>query len=101
MRKSDLINDISEKTGIPKVDVIMTIETLFKEIKKSVVAGENVYFRGFGSFVSKKRASKIGRDIQKNTAVVIPEHYIPAFRPAAEFSLDVKNKNLSDSETSL
>lgn len=101
MRKADLITEISEKTGIPKVDVMVTLETMFKEIKKSLIAGENIYIRGFGSFVTKKRAAKIGRNIKKNTALVIPEHYIPAFRPAKEFSLDVKNKNLSDSETPL
>ena len=65
MRKADLVNKISEKTGIPKVDVLMTLETAFREIKESLSAGENIYIRGFGSFITKKRAAKIGRNIKK------------------------------------
>jgi DNA-binding protein HU-beta len=90
MRKADLVNRISEKTGIPKVDVLVTLESMFKEIKDSLSKGENIYIRGFGSFVTKKRAAKIGRNIKKNVAVHIPEHYIPAFKPAKEFVADVK-----------
>lgn len=97
MRKADLISEISEKTGIPKVDVMVTLETMFKEIKRSLVAGENIYIRGFGSFITKKRAAKIGRNIKKNIAVEIPEHYIPAFKPAKEFVQEVKNKMIDDS----
>ncbi len=92
MRKSDLINQISEKTGIPKVDVLVTLETMFKEVKESLAQGENIYIRGFGSFITKKRAAKIGRNIKRNIAVEIPEHYIPAFKPAKEFVSEVKNK---------
>jgi DNA-binding protein HU-beta len=92
MRKADLINQISEKTGIPKVDVMVALETMFKEIKESLIAGENIYIRGFGSFITKKRAAKIGRNIKKNIAVKIPEHYIPAFKPAKEFVKEVKSK---------
>ena len=90
MRKSDLINNISEKTGIPKVDVLVTVETLLKEIKENIAKGENIYVRGFGSFITKKRAAKIGRNIKKNVAVHIPEHYIPAFKPSKEFVNEVK-----------
>jgi DNA-binding protein HU-beta len=90
MRKADLITKISEKTGIPKVDVLVTLETMFKEIKDSLALGENIYVRGFGSFITKKRAAKIGRNIKKNTAVEIPEHYIPAFKPSKEFVAEVK-----------
>src|SRR6187455_3492541 len=90
MRKSDLINNISDKTGIPKVDVLVTVETLIKEIKGNIAKGENIYIRGFGSFITKKRAAKIGRNIKKNIAVHIPEHYIPAFKPAKEFVAEVK-----------
>lgn len=90
MRKADLVNQISEKTGIPKVDVLMTLETAFREIKESLSKGENIYIRGFGSFITKKRAAKIGRNIKKNVAVQIPEHFIPAFKPAKEFVADVK-----------
>jgi DNA-binding protein HU-beta len=90
MRKSDLINNISDKTGIPKVDVLVTVETLIKEIKGNIAKGENIYIRGFGSFITKKRAAKIGRNIKKNVAVHIPEHYIPAFKPSKEFVNEVK-----------
>ncbi len=90
MRKADLINNIAEKTGIPKVDVLVTLETMFKEVKESLSKGENIYIRGFGSFITKKRAAKIGRNIKKNTAVHIPAHYIPAFKPAKEFTHEVK-----------
>src|SRR6478736_2661245 len=68
MRKADLISEISDKTGIPKVDVMFTLETMFKEIKQSLIAGENIYIRGFGSFITKKRAAKIGRNIKKNVS---------------------------------
>ena len=90
MRKADLIHKISEKTGIPKVDVLVTLETMFKEIKSTLSSGENLYIRGFGSFIVKKRAAKIGRNIKKNVAVSIPEHYIPAFKPAKEFVQEIK-----------
>ncbi len=94
MRKADLINRIAEKTGIPKVDVLVTLEALFKEVKESLGDGENIYVRGFGSFITKKRAAKIGRNIKKNIAVDIPEHYIPAFKPSKEFIQEIKDKNL-------
>jgi len=97
MRKADLISEISDKTGIPKVDVMVTLETMFKEIKKSLISGENIYIRGFGSFIVKKRAAKIGRNIKKNIAVEIPEHNIPAFKPAKEFVQEVKNKKMDES----
>jgi DNA-binding protein HU-beta len=90
MRKADLINNIAEKTGIPKVDVLVTMETMFKEVKESLAKGENIYIRGFGSFITKKRAAKIGRNIKKKMAVPIPAHFIPAFKPAKEFVQEVK-----------
>ena len=92
MRKSDLITKISDKTCIPKVDVMVALETMFTEIKKSLTVGENIYIRGFGSFIAKKRAAKIGRDIKKKVSVEIPEHFIPAFKPAKEFVQQVKTK---------
>lgn len=91
MRKADLINRIAEKTGIPKVDVLVTLEALFKEVKATLGKRENIYIRGFGSFVTKRRAAKVGRNIKKNTAVDIPEHYIPAFKPAKEFIQQIKD----------
>jgi len=90
MRKADLINQIAEKTGIPKIDVLVTLEAMFKEVKDTLAQGENIYIRGFGSFITKKRAAKIGRNIKKNVAVHIPEHFIPAFKPAKEFVQEVK-----------
>jgi len=93
MRKVDLINVISDKTGIAKVDVLVALESFFKEIKNALKEGENVYVRGFGSFVIKKRAKKIGRNIKKNVAIEIPEHYIPVFKPAKIFA-DAVKKNV-------
>jgi DNA-binding protein HU-beta len=90
MRKADIVNIIADKTGIPKVDVLVTLETLFKEVKSQLSSGENIYVRGFGSFITKKRAAKIGRNIKRNVAVHIPEHYIPAFKPSKEFMAEVK-----------
>lgn len=96
MRKSDLINNIADKTGIPKVDVLVTLEAMFKEIKENLGHGEHIYIRGFGSFITKKRAAKVGRNIKKNVAVHIPEHYIPAFKPSKEFVAEVKKLEVSD-----
>ena len=90
MRKADLVNKIADKTGIAKVDVLVSIEALFKEIRDSLKNDENVYVRGFGSFITKKRAKKIGRNIKKNVSIEIPEHYIPAFKPAKVFVEAVK-----------
>ena len=91
MRKADLINQIADKTGIPKIDVLVSLETMFKEFKSTLSSGENIYIRGFGSFITKKRAAKIGRNIKKNVAVEIPAHFIPAFKPAKEFMLEIKS----------
>jgi len=90
MRKADLVSVISEKTGVPKVDVLVSLESFFKEVKETLAEGENVYIRGFGSFIVKKRAKKIGRHIKKNIAIEIPEHFIPAFKPAKVFVEQVK-----------
>ncbi|MBK8281155.1 MAG: integration host factor subunit beta [Saprospiraceae bacterium] len=92
MRKADLVAMISEKTGVPKVDVLVSLEMFFKEVKGTLAEGENVYIRGFGSFIIKKRAKKIGRHIKKNVAIEIPEHFIPSFKPAKVFLEQVKNK---------
>ena len=90
MRKADLVTAISEKTGIAKVDALVAIEALFKEIKISLESGENVYIRGFGSFVIKKRAKKVGRNIKQGASIDIPEHFIPSFKPAKVFVEEVK-----------
>lgn len=91
MRKADLVAAIAEKTGVQKVDVLVTLETFFKEVKGSLASGENVYVRGFGSFIIKKRAEKIGRNIKEGKSIVIPEHCIPAFKPAKIFVEQVKD----------
>lgn len=100
MRKADLVAAIAEKTGVSKVDVLVTMETFFKEVKGSLAEGENVYIRGFGSFVVKRRAKKIGRHIKRNQAIEIPEHFIPAFKPAKIFVEQVKDNvtSLPDAE---
>ncbi|WP_256002425.1 MULTISPECIES: HU family DNA-binding protein [Pedobacter] len=93
MTKADIISEISTKTGIEKVDVQETVEAFFKVIKNSMISGENVYVRGFGSFVVKKRAQKTARNISKNTAIIIPEHYVPSFKPAKVFVDKVKSNS--------
>lgn len=90
MTKADIIAEIAEKTGIEKVDVHVTVEAFMKSVKTSLAKGDNVYLRGFGSFIVKKRAQKTGRIISKNTTIVIPEHYVPAFKPAKNFTDNVK-----------
>jgi DNA-binding protein HU-beta len=99
MRKADLVARIAEKTEISKVDVLMTLEEFFSQVKQSIAEGENVYVRGFGSFIAKKRARKIGRNIKANKAIEIPAHYIPAFKPAKIFVEKVKsNLKVEDME---
>jgi len=90
MRKADIVTRIADTTGIQKSDVLLALEAFFKEVKTSVKNGENVYVRGFGSFISKKRAQKIGRVIKRNESIIIPEHYIPAFKPAKIFMQQMK-----------
>lgn len=98
MKKADLINQIAEQTGVPKVDVLVSLESFFVNVKQTLAEGENIYIRGFGSFITKKRAAKVGRNIKKNTSVYIPEHFIPAFKPAKEFVDEVKKLETSNIE---
>ena len=91
MTKAEVITKISDKTGIQKDDVTQAIEAFFKVVKDSMAEGNNIYVRGFGSFVNKKRARKVARNISKNTAIVIDEHYIPAFKPSKVFVEKIKN----------
>jgi DNA-binding protein HU-beta len=92
MTKAEIVAEIANKTGIEKVAVQATVESFMETIKNSMVNGENVYLRGFGSFTIKKRAEKTGRNISKNTTIIIPAHNIPAFKPAKTFVNEVKNK---------
>jgi len=92
MTKADIVAEIAEKTGIEKVDVQTTVEAFMEEVKTSLETGENVYLRGFGSFIIKERAEKTGRNISKNTTIIIPAHNIPSFKPAKVFMEGVKTK---------
>jgi DNA-binding protein HU-beta len=88
--KADVIAKISEKTGIEKSDVQDTVEAFFDIVKSSMAEGENIYVRGFGSFVNKKRAKKVARNILKQTAIIIDEHYVPSFKPSKVFVEKIK-----------
>ncbi len=90
MTKADIVNEISKNTGLDKIDVLTTIEAFMETVKDSLAKEENVYLRGFGSFIVKKRAQKTARNISKNTTIIIPEHNIPAFKPAKTFTISVK-----------
>ena len=93
MTKADVIAEIAEKTGIDKADVSTTVEAFFSVVKNSMSNGENIYVRGFGSFVNKKRARKIARNISRNTAIIIDEHYIPSFKPSKVFIEKIKGSD--------
>ena len=90
MTKADIVNKISGKTGIEKLAVQTTVEEFMKAVRKSLEEGQNVYLRGFGSFIVKKRAQKTGRNISKNTTIIIPAHNIPSFKPSKSFVEKVK-----------
>jgi DNA-binding protein HU-beta len=90
MTKSDVVSQIAQKTGIGREEVSQALEAFFKVVKNSLIDGEAIYVRGFGTFNIKKRAAKIGRNISKNTAVNIPEQSIPTFKPAKVFVERVK-----------
>ena len=91
MTKAEIVSDIAEKTGLEKVEIQAVVEAFMNEVKDSLAKGENVYLRGFGSFIVKRRAEKTGRNISKNTTIVIPAHNIPAFKPAKTFVEKVKS----------
>ncbi|MBU1014552.1 MAG: integration host factor subunit beta [Bacteroidetes bacterium] len=90
MTKAEIVAEIANKTGIEKVAVQATVEAFMEAVKDSMVKGENVYLRGFGSFTIKRRAEKTGRNISKNTTIIIPAHNIPSFKPAKTFVNQVK-----------
>jgi DNA-binding protein HU-beta len=90
MTKADIVNEISKRTGVDKVTVLSSVETFMDVVKESLGKEENVYLRGFGSFIVKKRAQKTARNISKNTTIIIPEHNIPSFKPAKTFVNEVK-----------
>lgn len=90
MTKADIVNEISKNTGIEKITVQKTVEAFMESVKDSLIKEKNVYLRGFGSYIVKKRAKKTARNISKNTTIIIPEHYIPSFKPAKSFVIKVK-----------
>ena len=91
MTKADIVNEVSLATGMPKKEVGIVVEAFMDAVKESLLKKkENVYLRGFGSFNIKRRAAKTARNISKNTTIIIPEHNIPAFKPAKTFTLSVK-----------
>ncbi|NDV69084.1 HU family DNA-binding protein [Dysgonomonas sp. 25] len=90
MTKADIVNEISKTTGIDKATVLRTVETFMDVVKDSLSKNENVYLRGFGSFIVKTRAQKTARNISKNTTIIIPAHNIPAFKPAKTFVTQVR-----------
>ena len=90
MTKADIVSEIAKSTGVEKVQVQAIVEAFMDSIKTSLTNKNNVYLRGFGSFIVKKRANKVARNISKNTTITIPEHNIPAFKPAKSFAAKVK-----------
>ena len=90
MTKADIVNEIAKSTGAEKVLVQTIVEAFMENVRNSLAEQNNVYLRGFGSFIIKKRATKVARNISKNTTITIPEHNIPAFKPAKSFVSKVK-----------
>ena len=93
MTKADIVNEIAKSTGVEKVMVQTIVEAFMDNVRNSLIENNNVYLRGFGSFIIKKRAQKVARNISKNTTITIPEHNIPAFKPAKSFVAKVKQFN--------
>lgn len=91
MTKADIVANIVQETGLERAEALKAVESFMTTIKGSLSKGQNVYLRGFGSFVVKERAEKTGRNISKNTAIIIPAHNIPSFKPAKTFVEDVKS----------
>lgn len=91
MTKADIVADIAEETGLERVEALKAVEAFMNSVKSSLSKGQNVYLRGFGSFVVKERAEKTGRNISENTAIIIPAHNIPSFKPAKTFVEEVKS----------
>ncbi|UZR95567.1 HU family DNA-binding protein [Chondrinema litorale] len=93
MTKAEVIAEIANQTGMDKGDVTAAIEAFFKVVKNKMADGDNIYVRGFGSFVNKRRAAKIGRNISRNTAMEIKEHYVPSFKPSKTFVEKIKKSD--------
>lgn len=93
MTKAEVVREISNQTGIEKAEALKTVEAFMENIKGSLEDGKNVYLRGFGSFVIKKRAEKTARNISKNTTIIIPAHNIPYFKQCKSFIDKIKRVN--------
>lgn len=93
MTKADIVNEISKSTGIDKASVLETVEKFMEIVKDSLANEEDVFLRGFGSFITKTRKQKTARNISKGETIIIPEHKIPAFKPAKVFIEQVKENN--------
>ena len=91
MTKAEIVTNISNKLGLEKTDTQNVVEAFMEEVKSAMTGGDNVYLRGFGSFIIKKRAQKTGRNISKNKSIIIPAHNIPAFKPSKTFVEEVKD----------
>lgn len=92
MTKAEIVNEISKTTGVDKAATLQVVESFMEVVKDSLAKGENVYLRGFGSFIIKRRAEKIGRIISRNESIVVPAHNIPAFKPANTFKAQVAHE---------
>ena len=90
MTKAEIVNEVAKATGIEKVAVQTVVEATMESIKASLIKDNNVYLRGFGSFINKQRAQKAARNITRQTTMTIPAHCIPAFKPAKSFAAAVK-----------
>lgn len=90
MTKAEIVSEIAAKTGLEKQVVLTVVEGMMDTIRTSMINGNEVFLRGFGSFIIKHRAEKTARNISKNTTIIIPAHNIPAFKPAKEFMEKVK-----------
>lgn len=90
MTKAEIVTEVAKATGIEKATVQIVVESFMESVKGSLVKGNPVYLRGFGSFIIKKRAMKVARNISKNTTITIPEHNIPAFKPSKSFAGEIK-----------
>ncbi len=91
MTKADIVSEIAKSTGVDKATVLSTVEAFMETVMGSMKKGNNVYLRGFGSFVVKKRAAKAARDIQNDTTIIIPERFVPTFKPSQQFADELKN----------
>jgi DNA-binding protein HU-beta len=91
MTKADIVNAISRSTGIDRASVLASVEGFMDEVMNAMNNGDNVYLRGFGSFVVKKRAAKAARHIKNETTILIPERFVPTFKPSQYFAENLRN----------